>query len=88
MKENFFEHENFEVRVVRERQLRLYGHVARLPAVDPAHRILSCRDPDGGEYGHDGPGVCLGDGQMEVYLKDMGMTGLASARAMAKRRFI
>ena len=23
------------------------GHVARLPAEDPAHRILSCRDPRG-----------------------------------------
>ena len=31
--------------IVRERQLRLYGHVARLPAEDPAHRVLSCRDP-------------------------------------------
>ena len=30
-------------------------------------------------YGHDGPVVCLGDGQTEAYLKDMGMTGLASA---------
>ena len=29
--------------LVRERQLRLYGHVARLPAEDPAHRILSPR---------------------------------------------
>ena len=28
--------------IVRESQLRLYGHVARLPAEDPAHRILSC----------------------------------------------
>ena len=28
----------------RERQLRLYGHVARLPAEDPAHWILSCRE--------------------------------------------
>ena len=34
-------------RFYRERQLRLYGHVARLPAEDPAHRILSCRDPRG-----------------------------------------
>ena len=25
-------------------------------------------------YGHNGPGVCLGDGQTEAYLKDMGMT--------------
>ena len=33
--------------IVRERQLRLYGHVARLHAEDPAHRILSCQDPRG-----------------------------------------
>ena len=33
--------------IVRERQLRLYGHVARLPAEDPAHRILFCQDPRG-----------------------------------------
>ena len=39
-----------------------------------------------GVYGHDGPGVCLGDDQSEAYLKDMGMTGLASAWAMARRR--
>ena len=37
-------------------------------------------------YEHDGPGVCLGDGQTEAYMKDMGMTGLASAWAMARRR--
>ena len=39
-----------------------------------------------GGYGHDGPGVCLGDGQTKAYLKDMGMTGLASALAMVRRR--
>ena len=33
-----------------------------------------------------GPGVCLGDGQTEAYLEDMGMTSLVSAWAMAKRR--
>ena len=37
-------------------------------------------------YGHDWPGVCLGDGQTEAFLKDMGMTGLASVWAMARRR--
>ena len=45
--------------------------------------------PDGGlseGYGHDGLGVCLGDGQTEAYLKDMGMTGLASAWTMSRRR--
>ncbi len=30
--------------IVHERQLRLYRHVARLPDVDPAHRVLSVRD--------------------------------------------
>ena len=47
------------------------------------------RWPDGGlseGYGHDGPGVCLDDGQTETYLRDMGMAGLASAWAMARRR--
>ena len=29
--------------IVLERQLRLYGHVARLPAEDPAHRIFLSR---------------------------------------------
>ena len=38
------------------------------------------------KYGHDGPGVCLNDGQTEAYLKDMDMTGLASAWAMARWR--
>ena len=37
-------------------------------------------------YGHGGLGVCRGDGQTESYLRDMGMTGLASAWAMARRR--
>ena len=39
-----------------------------------------------GHDGHDGPGVCLGDGQTEAYLKDMGMAGLASAWTMVRRR--
>ena len=33
--------------IVRERQLRLYGHVARLSTENSAHRILFCRDPRG-----------------------------------------
>ena len=35
-------------------------------------------------YGHYVPGVCLGDGRTEVYLKDTGMTGLSSDWAMAR----
>ena len=33
--------------MIRERQMRLYGHVARFPADDPAGRILSAREPAG-----------------------------------------
>ena len=31
--------------LVHERQLRLYGHVARFPDADPPHQILSVREP-------------------------------------------
>ena len=31
--------------IVRERRLRLYGHVARFPDADPAQQILSGREP-------------------------------------------
>ena len=30
----------------RERHLQLYGHVARFPDADPAHQILSAREPN------------------------------------------
>ena len=33
--------------MIRERQMRLYGHVARFPVSDPAGRILSAREPAG-----------------------------------------
>ncbi len=33
--------------IVCERQLRLYGHVARIPDVDPAHRVLSVMNNPG-----------------------------------------
>ena len=31
--------------IVLERQLRLYGHVARFPDADSVHQILSAREP-------------------------------------------
>ena len=37
-------------------------------------------------YGHGGPDVCLGDGQTEAYLEDMGITGLPSVWAMTRRK--
>ena len=30
---------------VCEHQLQLYGHVARFPDADPAHQILTAREP-------------------------------------------
>ena len=33
--------------IVRQRQLRLFGHVARLPEADPAHQVLSVADNPG-----------------------------------------
>ena len=33
--------------VIRERQMRLHGHVARFPVDDPARRILSAGEPSG-----------------------------------------
>ena len=48
---------------------------------------LLWRWSDGGlseGYGHNGPGDCLGDGQTEAYMKDMGMTGPASSSSEAE----
>ena len=73
-------HLRFVTCIVRERQLRLYGHVAHFPDTDPAHKILSAREEvngltmcimvvAGGSASHgdgDGRGICLEDGQMEA----------------------
>ena len=70
--------------IVRERQLRLYGHVARFPEADPAHQILSAREsrewrrPTGRTH-------ALWLQQIDRHLKEMGM-GQASAWGMARRR--
>ena len=71
--------------IVRERQFRLYGPVARLPAEDPAHRILSCRGPRGWSMLR-GRRHASWLRQVESYLKDSGMAVLASAWAMCRRR--
>ena len=60
------------------------GHVARLPAEDPAHRILSCRDPRGWSMPRGRPQASWLR-QVEAYLKDTGMAGLTTAWAMARR---
>ena len=82
----FFTHRLRQVTcIVRERQLRLYGYVARLPAEDPAHRILSCRDPRGWSMRRGRPHASWLR-QMESYLKHAGMAVRASAWVMARRR--
>ena len=60
--------------IVRDGQLRLYGHVARLSAEDPAHQILSCRDPEEWILQRCRPrAVC--SRQVESYLRDLDMKG-------------
>ena len=52
---------------------------------DPAHRILSCQDPRDWTMPRGRP-QALWLRQVESYLKDTGMAGLASAWAMVRRR--
>ena len=68
-----------------QRSLRLYGHVARLSAEDPAHRILSCRDPRGWSMLRGRPHASWLR-QVESFLRDTGMADLASAKAMVRLR--
>ena len=70
--------------VVRERQLQLYGHVARFPDADPAHQILSAREPC--EWRRPtGRQHASWLQQVDQHLKEMGM-GEASAWGMVRRR--
>ena len=66
--------------IVREHQLRLYGHVARFPEADPAHQILSARESR--EWRRTRASWLQ---QVDWHLKEMGM-GQASAWGMARRR--
>ena len=70
--------------IVREHQLRLYGLVARIPDADPAHQILSAREPR--EWRRPMGRPCASWlQQVDQNLKEMGM-GQASARGMARWR--
>ncbi len=70
--------------VVSERQLRLYGHVARFPDADPAHQILSARESREWRRPMGRPRASWLQ-QVDQHLKEMGM-GQASAWGMARRR--
>ena len=70
--------------IVYEHQLRLYGHVALFPDADPAHQILSAREPR--EWRRPvGRPCALWLQQIDWHLKEMGR-GQASAWGMARRR--
>ena len=60
--------------IVREHQLWLYGHVARFPDADPAHPILSAREPLEWRWPMGRPRASW----LHQHLKEMGM-GQASA---------
>ena len=70
--------------IVRERQLRLYGHVARFPDADRAHQILSARESREWRRPMGIPRASWLQ-QVDRHLKEMGM-GQASAWGMARRR--
>ena len=58
--------------IVRERQLQLYGHVARFPDADPAHQILSAREPREGRRPMSRPRTSWLQ-QVDRHLREMGM---------------
>ena len=76
----------FVTHIVREHQLRLCGHVARFPAADPAHQILSAREPREWRRPMGQPRALLLQ-RVDRHLKEMGM-GQASAWGMTRRRLL
>ena len=68
--------------IVRERQLRLHGHVARFPDADPAHQILSVRESREWRRPMGRPRASWLQ-QVDRHLTGMGQ---ASAWGMAKQR--
>ena len=70
--------------IIREHQLRLYGHVARFPDADPAHQIRSARESREWRRPMGRPSASWLQ-QVDRHLKEMGM-GQASAWGMARRR--
>ena len=70
--------------IIREHQLQLYGHVAHFPDADPAHQILSLREPP--EWKRPMNPLCASWlQQVDQHLMEMGM-GHAFAWGMVRRR--
>ena len=70
--------------IVFERLLWLYGHVARFPDADPAHQILSAREPREWRRPMGQPRASWLQ-QVDQHLKEIEM-GQASAWEMARWR--
>ena len=70
--------------IVRECQLRLFGHAVRFPDAGPAHLILSAREPHEWRRPMGRPRASWLQ-QSDRNLKEMGM-GQASAWGMARRK--
>ena len=70
--------------IVRERQLRLYGHASRFPDADPAHQVLSVRESCEWRRPMDGSHASELQ-KVDWHLNEMGM-GEASAWGMAVTR--
>ena len=70
--------------IVHERQLRLYGHVAGFADADPAHQILSVREPREWRRPMGRPRASWLQ-QVDQHLKEMGM-GQAYAWGMDRQR--
>ena len=77
--------------LIFERQMSMFGHVARFPPNDPAHRILSCGNPLGWKRGRGRPPKTWLK-QMEGYCRGVGANleqawALAKGDALAYRRW-
>ena len=68
--------------IMRERQLRQFGHVVRFPETDPVRRILLADDPAGARRPRGRPRLTWLR-QIERYFREMGM-GRVSARRIAE----
>ena len=74
----------FVAYIVCERQLKLYGQVARFPDTDPAHQILSAREPREWRRPMDRPRASWLQ-QIDHHLKEIGV-GKASTWGMVRLR--
>ena len=72
----------FATCIVRERQLQLHRHVTRFSDTDPAHQILSAREPHEWRRPMGRPRA-LWLQHVDQHLKEMGM-GRASSLGMAR----